>query len=226
MTHHELYAEACRKAFEGYILPERIGIGRWGKPVRNAWTREEAEILLSLARSGMRSYEIAKEMNKSPKAIQKAFVRFRFPRLHNICPPTGPDCPSWNGGCHYDKNGYLYRRCTNHPYANHLGYVFEHRLIVEAHLGRYLLPSEVVHHIDGDRTNNDIGNLEVFSSNGEHLRATLTGISHNVSPEGRRILSENSKIRTRLLVQQWKEEGKKQLFVQWLHEKRISTLQK
>ena len=134
-------------------------------------------------------------MGKSPKAIQKAYVRFGFPRLSNICPPKGADNPAWNGGIHVAHNGYIFRLVQNHPYANMHGYVQEHRLVVEERLGRFLLPSEVVHHIDGNHANNDIRNLEVFSSNGEHLRATLKGIRHNVSKEGREKISRMVKER-------------------------------
>jgi hypothetical protein len=41
---------------------------------------------------------------------------------------------------------------------------------MEAKLGRYLEPTEVVHHIDGNRENNDPANLMLFSNNGEHVR--------------------------------------------------------
>lgn len=40
----------------------------------------------------------------------------------------------------------------------------EHRYVMEQHLGRRLLPTETVHHINGDRANNDLSNLELFSS--------------------------------------------------------------
>ena len=42
--------------------------------------------------------------------------------------------------------------------------VLEHRFVVERHLGRKLTRSEVVHHIDGDRTNNAIENESTTST--------------------------------------------------------------
>ena len=42
---------------------------------------------------------------------------------------------------------------------------FEHRLVMERHLGRKLLPNETVHHRDGDKLNNDITNLELWITN-------------------------------------------------------------
>lgn len=40
-------------------------------------------------------------------------------------------------------------------------WIRQHRLVMAEHLGRALRPSEQVHHIDGDRTNNDISNLQL-----------------------------------------------------------------
>ena len=42
-------------------------------------------------------------------------------------------------------------------------WTFYYRALMEAHLGRELLPSEVVHHINGDPTDDRIENLQVLS---------------------------------------------------------------
>lgn len=45
-----------------------------------------------------------------------------------------------------------------------------HRTVAEQKIGRPLKPGEVVHHIDGNKENNDPENLIVISSQAEHAR--------------------------------------------------------
>ena len=45
----------------------------------------------------------------------------------------------------------------------------EHRVVAEQTLGRPLVPGEIVHHIDGDKLNNDPANLAVMTQS-EHIR--------------------------------------------------------
>lgn len=82
------------------------------------------------------------------------------------------DAPTDGRGAHNFKGfevsgGYVLRKVIGHPNANSRGYYPEHRLVMEEHLGRLLLPDEVVHHIDGKRKNNDLSNLKVVTQS-EH----------------------------------------------------------
>jgi hypothetical protein len=76
---------------------------------------------------------------------------------------------NWKGG-KVHMLGYEFTFVKDHPYANPIGYVKTARLVMENYLGRYLDPEEVVHHIDGDVTNNDIENLMLFSNKSEHQK--------------------------------------------------------
>ena len=74
--------------------------------------------------------------------------------------------PAWRGGvCH--QGPYIQIKSPNHPLKDARGYVFEHRLVMEKYIGRYLTKNEVVHHIDGNRSNNLIDNL-LLLKRGEH----------------------------------------------------------
>ena len=46
--------------------------------------------------------------------------------------------------------------------------MYAHRHAMQKKLGRPLLPTEVVHHIDFDRENNDLSNLKLYASQALH----------------------------------------------------------
>ena len=190
MSDHESfrkkYSEACQKAFEGFELD----LTGCRKP-------DDVVQTFELAKQGFLSKEIAEKLGKSPKAIQKIFRRYNFPSLHNIVVPKMQERHDWKHGEKLMK-GYLYRRTPDHPNGTkHGNYVAVHRLVVEEKIGRYLLTTEVVDHIDGDITNNHPDNLRVFESNAEHLRVTLKGRQPNISPEGRQRTSDAVKLANR-----------------------------
>lgn len=85
------------------------------------------------------------------------------------------------------NRGGIIEKCSSHPYAKK-GYVHQHRLVVERHIGRYLTPDEVVHHINCVDTDNRIDNLYVCSK-------TQHSVAHNSLMDCVPFLLENNIIR-------------------------------
>ena len=80
----------------------------------------------------------------------------------------GEDNGAWKGGRQKMQSGYIRVCVTDHPAARK-GYVREHRLVMEARLGRYLSTDEHVHHKNGIRDDNRIENLELCTI-GNHFK--------------------------------------------------------
>lgn len=71
---------------------------------------------------------------------------------------------NWRGGRSIASNGYvLVRVGVGHSLADVRGYAYEHRVEAEKKIGRPLLPSEHVHHIDENKQNNNPENLRVVT---------------------------------------------------------------
>lgn len=77
----------------------------------------------------------------------------------------GSQHASWKGGRYLKKDGYILI-CNE----DGSGYVLEHRKVMAEHIGRPLKRTESVHHIDGNRQNNDISNLQLrFGKHGNGI---------------------------------------------------------
>lgn len=110
--------------------------------------------------------------------------------------------PAWNSGWrkpeHEIQKGskYLNYHGYNEIYVgekeaklygrNKGKYVIEHRKVMQDFLGRPLLENEIIHHIDGDKLNNDLSNLYICNSMSEHrdMHNSLENVSMTLVKEG------------------------------------------
>lgn len=99
--------------------------------------------------------------------------------------PKGSDSPSWRGGRTKCPNGYIKVRDYSGRYVRNC--IYEHRLVMEKHLGRYLYPWETVHHKNGIKDDNRIENLKL-----------LPGKEHNTKVQ--KIYLENQRLKERLAL--------------------------
>ena len=75
----------------------------------------------------------------------------------------GENNPKWRGGRINRPDGRVAVFAPGNPNATLYGgtHILEYRLLAEQKIGRYLRKNEIVHHVDGDVTNNGPDNLEV-----------------------------------------------------------------
>jgi len=165
----------------------RNGVARRNRGATPIYTRNPAFVrkVLDLWQQGdLSQLQIGQHLGCSQPVVSEIL------RANGICAGVvrGDRHPFWQGGKTVNGLGYVYVSIPHdHPSASMRlanGYVLEHRLVMAEHLGRPLLPHETVHHVDGDKTHNVIGNLELHSGrHGTGLRLQCADCgSHNVVP--------------------------------------------
>lgn len=130
--------------------------------------------------------------------------------IHDLCHPCGISKGHKNRVNRknfrwLDVSGYIQVRVPPdsifYPMARKSGYCAEHRLVMAQSIGRCLKSHEVVHHINADRSDNRISNLELLPSNREHTAYTM--MQQRIVELENKILkleTENAKLKTTFSV--------------------------
>lgn len=143
----------CKKSIldlmKAYEMP------RTGKREMSAEVKEQVR---RMAAEGSTTLEIIKETGFTQSAIS------RLARIEGF-----KITDNFHKGFILTDNGYKMLLRKDHPNADSKGYVREHILVMEDHLGRHLRDGEVVHHKDEDKLNNSLSNLELMLDS-EHRR--------------------------------------------------------
>lgn len=116
---------------------------------------------LATSRTGSKKAEQPCEHCGNPFKPRHAASRF-CSRSCMSAASTGEKSASWKGGQYVRADGYVNIYQKDHPAADGMGYVREHRFVMEQILGRYLKDDENVHHKNGKRDDNRRENLELW----------------------------------------------------------------
>lgn len=116
----------------------------------------------------------------SKKLILNHMKRFNIPRNKRVKVDRIKKVDTYHKGYITTWNGYIKVKAPkDYKYKDNKGYIMQHRLVMEQHIGRYLKSNEEVHHIDGDKKNNKIENLLLMTRK-EHRRIHLKDSIHKV----------------------------------------------
>ena len=132
-----------------------------------AWTKDQIEYVI-IHYPYERAEDVGNALGRSAGAVMHIArsngVHKDSEALSKIMSVSNSGANSGNfNGYRARKDGYILRYVPDHPCANSRGYIGEHRLVVEEHLG-IILPKEfVVHHLNGVKDDNRIENLAVMT---------------------------------------------------------------
>lgn len=170
----EIACWVCSKVF--LVYPSAIGRKKYCSkncqdiayscPVDCLCSKHATKVTLTCQTCG-KTFRVSPSVSHRKYCSQKC-----YPRPGSHYDRTGYKNPNWRGGQIVEETGRVLVYAPDHPNANGC-YVYRYRIVAAEKLGRPLSDDEIVHHIDGNVSNDVPENLEVMTQS-EHFSTHLT----------------------------------------------------
>lgn len=175
--------QRTRKTVKRILESNGVQIRPRGRALVKLFSPEDKQKMLEMWNDSLDQRTIAKEFNTTPPKVRAVLIEFGYDSYRTR---AGHRNKRWVETRRQGPDGYV--KIKVHPedplycMATDKDYCLEHRYVMAKYLGRPLTSSEYVHHLDGDRANNNIENLQLLSSRhpkGQKWQCQECG-SHNI----------------------------------------------
>lgn len=181
-----IYNRPNHPTFEVWVICTNCGEGRWiqdGTRKQPYWTglclaccNRSRSTALKLSNTGKHRLDMVGANHRGWKG--RRLTMHGYVKVH-----VWADDPYFRMTQAYNRN-------------SHGGECMEHRLVMAQHMGRCLEPWEVVHHINGIKSDNRIENLQLLGSDLEHQPSVITeGQIKKYRRQLDRLIIQNGKLR-------------------------------
>ena len=141
-------------------------------------------MIIKILKENKKSYKYLFRCDACEKEFKRKYTKSKLGKnqlgRHQFCSYNcfskwfrGKNHSQWKNGRTKTTLGYILINNPEHPFADSNGYIYEHRLVMEKKLGRYLKLDERVHHINGIKDDNRIENLKLYKNIVLHFIETI-----------------------------------------------------